>query len=81
MSHKNDFGSEQEYERVENEYKQLFIGTVKPELNVISRNSFDPRPGPMISTPSKGIEENKKDLPLDLQSINYGDGKLYICRK
>ncbi|XP_014088285.3 beta-mannosidase isoform X1 [Bactrocera oleae] len=73
VSHKNDFGSEQEYERLENEYKQLFIGTVKPELNVISRNSFDPRPGPMISTPSKGIEENKKDLPLDLQSINYGD--------
>ncbi|XP_018802797.1 PREDICTED: beta-mannosidase-like [Bactrocera latifrons] len=73
VTHKNDFGSALEYERLENEYKQLFMGTIKPELNVISRNSFDPRPGPMISTPSKGIEENKKDLPLDLQSINYGD--------
>uniref|UniRef100_A0A0A1WJB6 beta-mannosidase n=2 Tax=Zeugodacus cucurbitae TaxID=28588 RepID=A0A0A1WJB6_ZEUCU len=73
VQNKESFGSEHEYKRLENEYKQLFMGTIKPELNVISRNSFDPRPGPMISTPSKGIEENKKDLPLDLQSVNYGD--------
>uniref|UniRef100_W8BJY5 beta-mannosidase n=1 Tax=Ceratitis capitata TaxID=7213 RepID=W8BJY5_CERCA len=73
VSNKASFGTEEQYKRLENEYKQLFLGTIKPELNIISRNSFDPRPGPMISTPSKGVEENKKDLPLDLQSINYGD--------
>lgn len=75
VSNKASFGTEEQYKRLENEYKQLFLGTIKPELNIISRNSFDPRPGPMISTPSKGVEENKKDLPLDLQSINYGDGE------
>ncbi|TMW52461.1 hypothetical protein DOY81_002476, partial [Sarcophaga bullata] len=59
--------------RLEEEYKQMFMGTIRHELNVISRNDFNPRAGPMISTPSMGVEESKKDLSAEPQNPNYGD--------
>ncbi|XP_073820460.1 beta-mannosidase-like [Musca autumnalis] len=60
-------------QRLEDEYRQLFMGTIRHELNVISRNDFNPRAGPMISTPSMGVEESKKDLSIEPQNPNYGD--------
>ncbi|XP_067630263.1 beta-mannosidase-like [Eurosta solidaginis] len=77
MQNKLSFTNQGIFERLENEYNQLFQRTIKSELNIISRPNFNPRPGPMISTPSKGIEENKMDLPLDSQSVNYGD--VHFC--
>ncbi|XP_023292476.2 beta-mannosidase-like [Lucilia cuprina] len=59
--------------RLEEEYKQMFMGTIRHELNVISRNDFNPRAGPMISTPSMGVEESKKEISIDPQNPNYGD--------
>lgn len=70
---KTELGSESQ--RLEDEYKQLFMGTIRHELNIISRNDFNPRAGPMISTPSMGVEESKKDLSTEPQNPNYGDGK------
>ncbi|XP_037951778.1 beta-mannosidase-like [Teleopsis dalmanni] len=68
---RTDFGYDAE--RLDDEYKKLFLGTIKHELNVITRQKFSPRPGPMMSTPSIGVEEVKKDIPADPQTINYGD--------
>ncbi|XP_058980112.1 beta-mannosidase-like [Musca domestica] len=71
MKNKTEFGDDSE--RLEDEYRQLFMGTIRHELNVISRNDFNPRAGPMISTPSMGVEESKKDLSTEPQNPNYGD--------
>ncbi|XP_075146469.1 beta-mannosidase-like [Haematobia irritans] len=60
-------------QRLEDEYRQLFMGIIRHELGVISRNDFNPRAGPMISTPSMGVEESKKDLSTEPQNPNYGD--------
>uniref|UniRef100_A0A1I8PT43 beta-mannosidase n=1 Tax=Stomoxys calcitrans TaxID=35570 RepID=A0A1I8PT43_STOCA len=59
--------------RLEEEYRNLFMGIIRHELNVISRKDFNPRAGPMISTPSMGVEESKKDLSTEPQNPNYGD--------
>lgn len=71
---KTELGSDSA--RLEEEYKQLFMGTIRHELNVVSRNDFNPRAGPMISTPSMGVEGSKKEISLDPQNPNYGDGKI-----
>ncbi|KAH8312206.1 hypothetical protein KR044_009796 [Drosophila immigrans] len=71
VKNRSDFGTEAK--RLEEEYKLLFLGNLSPELNIISRNDFKPRPGPMISTPSMGIAESGKELAKDPQSPNYGD--------
>lgn len=72
--YKNKYNTDFEYERFADEFRQLFIGTVKYELNIISRTDFSPRPGPMISTPSNGM--NKKELSDKPQNIHFGDSKL-----
>ncbi|XP_023034009.1 beta-mannosidase [Drosophila willistoni] len=71
VKNRSEFGANAT--RLENEYKILFMGTLKHELSIISRNDFNPRPGPMISTPSLGITESAKELAKDPQSTNYGD--------
>lgn len=73
---KTELGADSE--RLEEEYKQMFMGTIRHELNVISRNDFNPRAGPMVSTPSNGVEESKKEISTEPQNPNYGDGKLIL---
>ncbi|KAL7726905.1 hypothetical protein ACLKA6_019124 [Drosophila palustris] len=75
VKNRSDFGSEAK--RLEDEYKLLFRGILAPELNIISRNDFKPRPGPMVSTPSMGIVESGKELAKDPQSPHCGDVHLY----
>ncbi|KAH8360186.1 hypothetical protein KR093_011287, partial [Drosophila rubida] len=75
VRNRSDFGSDAK--RLEDEYKLLFLGNLSPELSIISRNDFKPRPGPMISTPSMGIAESGKELPKDPQSPNCGDVHFY----
>ncbi|XP_060649275.1 beta-mannosidase-like isoform X1 [Drosophila nasuta] len=75
VKNRSDFGTDAK--RLEDEYKLLFLGNLSPELNIISRNDFKPRPGPMISTPSMGIAESGKELAKDPQSPNYGDVHFY----
>ncbi|XP_034485260.1 beta-mannosidase-like isoform X2 [Drosophila innubila] len=75
VKNRSDFGSEAK--RLEDEYKLLFMGILSPELNIISRNDFKPRPGPMISTPSMGIAESGKELAKDPQSPHCGDVHFY----
>lgn len=72
VKNRTDFGTEAK--RLEDEYKLLFMGNLCAELDIISRNDFSPRPGPMISTPSLGVIEPGKELAKDPQSPNYGDG-------
>lgn len=77
---KTELGADSE--RLEEEYKQMFMGTIRHELNVISRNDFNPRAGPMVSTPSNGVEESKKEISTEPQNPNYGDGELkFILKK
>ncbi|XP_030370503.1 beta-mannosidase-like [Scaptodrosophila lebanonensis] len=71
VKNRSAFGADAQ--RLEKEYKQLFMGTVKPELDIISRNDYSPRPGPMLSTPSNGVELSSKDLPIDPQDPSCGD--------
>ncbi|BFF88900.1 beta-mannosidase-like [Drosophila madeirensis] len=59
--------------RLEKDYQALFMGTLRHELSIISRDDFSPRPGPMISTPSLGIAESGKELAIDPQHPNFGD--------
>ncbi|EDV92670.1 GH18705 [Drosophila grimshawi] len=75
VKNRTDFG--EDAMRLENEYKLLFVGNLCAELNIISRNDFNPRPGPMISTPSLGILESGKELAKDPQSPDYGDVHFY----
>lgn len=74
VQNKTELG--EDYERLVEDYKALFVDTLKEDLKIISRYDFSPRPGPMISTPSLGIAESSWDLPSDPQSPNYGDGKV-----
>ncbi|XP_017968131.1 beta-mannosidase-like [Drosophila navojoa] len=75
VKNRTDFGTEAK--RLEDEYKLLFMGNLCAELDIISRNDFSPRPGPMISTPSLGVIEPGKELAKDPQSPNYGDVHIY----
>ncbi|EDW37952.1 GL12303 [Drosophila persimilis] len=71
VKNRSEFG--ENATRLEKDYQALFMGTLKHELNIISRNDFNPRPGPLISTPSLGIEESGKELAIDPQTPNFGD--------
>ncbi|XP_002137887.2 beta-mannosidase-like [Drosophila pseudoobscura] len=71
VKNRSEFG--ENATRLEKDYQALFMGTLKHELNIISRNDFNPRPGPLISTPSLGTEESGKELAKDPQSPNFGD--------
>lgn len=73
VKNRSDFGADAK--RLEAEYTLLFMGNLAPELNIIGRNDFKARPGPMISTPSIGIAEATKELATDPQSPDYGDGE------
>ncbi|KAH8418053.1 hypothetical protein KR222_010989 [Zaprionus bogoriensis] len=75
VKNRSDFGSDAK--RLEEEYKLLFMGNLAPELNIICRNDFIARPGPMISTPSMGIVESGKELATDPQNPYYGDVHFY----
>ncbi|XP_030563718.1 beta-mannosidase-like [Drosophila novamexicana] len=75
VKNRTDFGTDAK--RLEDEYKLLFVGNLCAELNIISRNDFSPRPGPMISTPSLGITESGKELAKDPQSPDFGDVHIY----
>ncbi|XP_039150424.1 beta-mannosidase isoform X1 [Drosophila simulans] len=70
-TNKSDFG--ENATRMESDYKTLFIETIIKELKVISRKDFSPRPEPMVSTPSLGVQESGKNLSNNPQSLNYGD--------
>jgi len=54
---------------MDSDYKALFIETLIQELNVISRKDFSPRPDPMASTPSLGVQESGKNLSNNPQSL------------
>lgn len=73
VKNRSDFGADAK--RLEAEYTLLFMGNLAPELNIICRNDFIARPGPMISTPSIGIAEAGKELATDPQSPDFGDGE------
>lgn len=66
-SNKSDFG--ENATRMDSDYKALFIETLIQELNVISRKDFSPRPDPMASTPSLGVQESGKNLSNNPQSL------------
>ncbi|KAH8369200.1 hypothetical protein KR009_003853 [Drosophila setifemur] len=71
VKNQSDFG--ENAARLESDYKSLFMGTIRQELEVISRNDFSPRPGAMISTPSLGIARNYSNLDIDPQNPGSGD--------
>jgi len=69
----NWYGTIGEKDRFENEYRELYIGTVLHELKIIQHSA---RPTPLVSSPSNGkIGVDSNYLSHDPQSNFYGDGK------